>query len=129
MLLGALVLIPVAAVVEPGPRIHWSPAFLVILFYNGPIASAFCYWAFLTVNRSFSAMSTALGSLGVPVVGVLASALALGEPLNASKFAGLGLIGAGVAVLCDGRRRRTVRLIGGDDRRGAASCFGEGEQP
>jgi hypothetical protein len=35
----------------------------------------------------------------VPVVGVLASALALGEPLTAAKLVGLGLIGAGVAVL------------------------------
>jgi drug/metabolite transporter (DMT)-like permease len=41
----------------------------------------------------------AVGSLGVPVVGVLASALALGEPLTAAKLVGLGLIGAGVAVL------------------------------
>ena len=99
MLLGALVLVPLAAVVEPQPKIDWSPEFLVILFYNGPVASAFCYWAFVTVNRSFSATATALGSLGVPVVGVLASALSLGEPLTAAKLAGLGLIGSGVAVL------------------------------
>lgn len=98
-LLGALVLVPVAAVVEPAPDIDWSPEFLAILFYNGPVASAFCYWAFVTVNRSFSATATALGSLGVPVVGVLASALALGEPLTTAKLAGLALIGAGVAVL------------------------------
>jgi drug/metabolite transporter (DMT)-like permease len=75
MLLGALVLVPVAAVVEPRPKIDWSPEFLVILLYNGPVASAFCYWAFVTVNRSFSATATALGSLCVPVVGVFASAL------------------------------------------------------
>jgi drug/metabolite transporter (DMT)-like permease len=99
MLLGAVVLVPVAAMVEPGPKIDWSRELLGILFYNGPIASAFCYWAFVTVNRSFSATATALGSLGVPVVGVLASALALGEPLTAAELAGLALIGAGVAML------------------------------
>jgi drug/metabolite transporter (DMT)-like permease len=63
------------------------------------VASAFCYWAFVTVNRSFSATATALGSLGVPVVGVFASALALGEPLTVAKLAGLALIGIGVTVL------------------------------
>jgi drug/metabolite transporter (DMT)-like permease len=99
MLLGALVLIPAAMMVEPGPRIDWSPELLAILFYNGPVASAFCYWAFVTVNRSFSATTTALGSLGVPVVGVFASALALGEPLTVAKLAGLVLIGIGVTVL------------------------------
>jgi drug/metabolite transporter (DMT)-like permease len=99
MLLGASVLVPVAAVAEPAPEIDWSPEFLAILFYNGPVASAFCYWAFVTVNRSFSATATALGSLGVPVVGVFASALALGEPLTTAKLVGLGLIGAGVAAL------------------------------
>jgi drug/metabolite transporter (DMT)-like permease len=99
MLLGALVLIPAAVIVEPGPRIDWSPEFPAILFYNSPVASAFCYWAFVTVNRSFSATATALGSLGVPVVGVLASALALGEPLTVAKLAGLALIAVGVTVL------------------------------
>src|SRR5512144_572319 len=98
-LLGVLVLLPVAALVEPAPEIDWSAEFLAILFYNGPVASAFCYWAFVTVNRTLSATATALGSLGVPVVGVLASALTLGEPLTAATLAGLGLIGAGVAVL------------------------------
>jgi len=38
MLLGALVLVPVAAVVEPAPKIDWSPEFLAVLFYNGPVA-------------------------------------------------------------------------------------------
>jgi drug/metabolite transporter (DMT)-like permease len=99
MLLGTLVLVPVAAMVEPTPKIDWSRELLGILFYNGPIASAFCYWAFVTVNRSFSATATALGSLGVPVVGVLVSALALGEPLTVTKLSGLALIGAGVGVL------------------------------
>jgi drug/metabolite transporter (DMT)-like permease len=99
MLLAALALVPVAVLADPGPKIDWSPELLAILFYNGPVASAFCYWAFVTVNRSFSATATALGSLGVPVVGVFASALALGEPLTPAKLAGLAMIGAGVAVL------------------------------
>jgi drug/metabolite transporter (DMT)-like permease len=99
MLLAALVLIAVAVLAEPRPSIDWRPELLMILFYNGPVASAFCYWAFVTVNRSFSATATALGSLGVPVVGVFASALALGEPLTVAKLAGLTLIGTGVAVL------------------------------
>jgi drug/metabolite transporter (DMT)-like permease len=99
MLLGGSILLPLAAITEPAPAIDWSPELAVILAYNGPIASAFCYWAFVTVNRTFEATTTSLGSLGVPVVGVLVSALTLGETLTAAKVGGLALIAAGVAVL------------------------------
>ncbi|MBK8176842.1 MAG: EamA family transporter [Rhodospirillales bacterium] len=104
MALGVVALVPVALIVEPHPFVHWSWAFAAILFYNGPIASAFCFWAFVTVNRSLPAATTALGSLGVPVVGVLSAALVVGEPLTAATLTGLGLIGAGVAVLALNRR-------------------------
>lgn len=99
LVLGAVVLLPVAAFIEPGPSFDWTPELAGILAYNGPIASAFCYWAFVTVNRSFGATTTALGSLGVPVVGVLSSAVALGEPLTATIIIGLALIAGGVAAL------------------------------
>jgi drug/metabolite transporter (DMT)-like permease len=99
MLLGALLLLPAALVVEGGAPILWSWELVAVLAYNGPVASAFCYWAFVTVNRTFRASTTALGSLGVPVMGVLASAAVLGEPLTAAKLGGLALIGTGVAVL------------------------------
>lgn len=97
--LGALVLIPVALAVEGVPRIEWTWEALAILAYNGPIASAFCFWAFVSVNRSLRATTTAIGSLGVPVVGMLASAWALGEPLTIAKATGLILIAGGVLVL------------------------------
>lgn len=106
MLLGALVILPLALLLEPAPQVRWSTELALILAYNGPIASAFCYWAFVTVNRGFSATTTSLGSLGVPVVGVLVSAWALGEPLTAAKLGGLALISAGVAVLALASRGR-----------------------
>jgi drug/metabolite transporter (DMT)-like permease len=99
MLLGALLLLPLALALEPRPSIDWGWQLLAVLAYNGPIASAFCYWAFVTVNRSFEATTTALGSLGVPVVGVLTAAVALGEPLTIAKLTGLALISAGVVLL------------------------------
>jgi len=69
---------------------------MAILAYNGPIASGFCFWAFLTVSRSLPAMDTALGSLGVPVIGVVSSALILGETLRAGAVTGVLLILIGV---------------------------------
>ena len=72
---------------------------MAILAYNGPIASGFCFWAFLTVSRSLPAMDTALGSLGVPVIGVVSSALILGETLTAGAVTGLLLILIGVLAV------------------------------
>ena len=110
MLIGGALLLPLAFAVDGRPHVKLSPEFVAILAYNGPVASAFCYWAFVTVNRSFGAATTSLGSLGVPVVGVLAATLMLGEPLTAAKLTGLALISGGVAVLSLGHRN------------GAASC-------
>ncbi len=149
LLLGSLLLLPAALVIEAGRPIHWSWELAVILAYNGPVASAFCYWAFVTVNRSFPASTTALGSLGVPLVGVLASALALGEPLTAATLGGLALIASGVVVLSLAAARREpasfAPAVAGDSAAsgprplspsplsssgpGGTPCFRSGEQP
>ena len=114
MLLGGIGLTILAAVVE-GPLwgdgavpVQWSTPLWVVLAYNGPVASAFCFWAFVVVNRALPATTTALGSLGVPVVGVVTSALVLGEPLTATKVSGLALIcaGVGLVTVADVRRGR-----------------------
>jgi drug/metabolite transporter (DMT)-like permease len=106
MLLGAAALLPAARLIEADRPIRWSWELAAVLAYNGPIASAFCFWAFVTVNRSFRASTTSLGSLGVPLVGVLASAAVLGEPLTAAKLGGLSLIATGVAALTLSASRR-----------------------
>lgn len=99
MLLGTLLLVLAAAAVEGAPAPRWSAALAVIMAYNGPIASAFCFWAFVTVSRSLPAMSTALGSLGVPVVGIASAAAILGEGFGPAKILGLVLISLGVVAV------------------------------
>ena len=112
MLLGGSLLALAAAWFEADQSIRWSPTVLAILAYNGPVASAFCFWAYVTVAHSLPAVSTALGSLGVPVAGVLFSAMMLGEPLAPGRLLGLGLISAGVAVVAatDLRRKKSRAL-------------------
>ncbi|MBI2978738.1 MAG: DMT family transporter [Rhodospirillales bacterium] len=99
MLLGTLILVVAAAAIEGVPRPRWSPALYAIMAYNGPIASAFCFWAFVTVSRSLPAMSTALGSLGVPVVGIVSAAMILDEGFGVAKIVGLVLISLGVVAV------------------------------
>lgn len=106
MLFGGALLALTALVVEDAGSIRWTAPLWAVLAYNGPVASAFCYWAIVSVSRALPAISTSLGSLGVPVVGVIASATALGEPLSVGNALGLALITGGVAwvALADLRR-------------------------
>jgi len=102
MLLGGCVLMAVAAVYEEMPPLAYSHTLAAVIIYNGPIASAYCFWASFTIMRTLSATSTALGSLGVPVAGLVFSAIALGEPLSAPKVLGLTLISSAVVALIVG---------------------------
>ena len=99
MLLATLATALVALAFEADAAIHWTPRLIVILLYNGILASAFCSWAFNEVARSLPATTTSLGSLGVPVIGLLASAAWLGEPLTLDTVLGLALILGAVGLL------------------------------
>lgn len=97
MLLGGAIVGTAAALFESADRIVWSWPLAAVLAYNGPIASAFCFWAIVSVSRGLPAVSTALGSLGVPLVGVVSSVWFLGERLSTADIVGLALIALGVA--------------------------------
>ena len=92
LLLGALVFDPPWT-----PPRRWDVALL--LLHNGVLATGVAYWGAFTVTRALPAISTSLGFLGVPVVGVTSSVLALGEPLTLSISAALLAILLGVALV------------------------------
>ncbi len=99
MSMAAPVLIALAAGTHGAPDIAWTPGIAVNLIYNGVVATAFCFWAVVTVQRGLPAVSTSLGLLAVPTAGMLLSALILGEPLTATRLGGLVLILAGMALV------------------------------
>lgn len=99
MLIGFLPVLAAAFIVDGPPKIVWSAELVAALVYNGPIATAFAFWAVVTVTRMLPAITTSLSFLGVPVVGLLFSAAFLDEGLTADNLTGLGLIVAGVAVV------------------------------
>ena len=105
MLLALPLLLAVALATEPLEAVRPSWELAAVLFYNGPIATAFCFWAAVTVTRSLPAITTSLGFLGVPMVGVAVSALWLGEPITVTLTLGLLLILAGLAVVNLSRRQ------------------------
>ena len=106
-----LALAPLALVVEHDEPIRWSTELALVLAYNGPIATAFCFWAMISVTRALPAVSTSLGSLGVPVVGMMSAAWWLGEPLTPTNTGGLLLVlaGLGAVAMADTRSRAVAR--------------------
>ncbi len=108
MAIGGVLMTGVSAVVEGPISPMWSASFVVVLVYCGVVATAFSFWAFVAAMRDLPAISTAVGSLLTPIIGVLSSSLLLNEPLTAAKSIGLFLIACGVLIvsLADLRKRR-----------------------
>lgn len=102
--LGAAVLVAAALVFEGPPRLPLEAGLLGALAFNGAIATAFAFWAYIGAARVLPASSTALGSLGIPVVGLLSSNWVLGESLTLPILAGMTLIGGGIVLSTLGGR-------------------------
>lgn len=97
-LLATCTLAPMALLFEGIPRIDWNTRLVALLLYGGTAGIALPYWAMQTVNKNLPAITTALGLLAVPVVGVVCSSIGLGEPLNASLIVAMLFITCGIAV-------------------------------
>lgn len=98
MLYGLLPL-AVAAWIIPEPEPQWTPYLIGALAFNaiGGMAIAALLW--LYILRSLPATISGLNALIVPVVGVTAAWLQLGERPSLSEGAGMALILAGLGLL------------------------------
>jgi drug/metabolite transporter (DMT)-like permease len=94
MLVAAALLLPLAAATE-GPLPPVGARGAASLAYVGPIATAFAYWAVVETGRHFRASTMSMALLATPSLGILISALTLGETVGLSLIAGVVLIAAG----------------------------------
>ena len=107
-LVGSLLLVPLAFVLEGDRPITFTPELIAILAFNGPIASAFGFIAQILVARSLPAVTTSLGLLAVPMAGLLFSAWLLGETIDLTRGLGLVLIIGGLALVAWADRPRAA---------------------
>jgi drug/metabolite transporter (DMT)-like permease len=98
-LVAAAALLPLAFWWEGRPTLPAAPIAWAILAYVGLVATAFCCWGAVEAQRRLPAMTASIGFLGTPVLGIAASAAALGEPVTAPLLIGLALILGGIATL------------------------------
>jgi drug/metabolite transporter (DMT)-like permease len=99
MIAGAVALLPVTIAVEGPPRIAWNATSVFVIVYNALLATAFGFWAVMTVTRTLPAVTASLAFLGVPIAGLLFSAWWLDERLGSDKILALALVLAGVAAV------------------------------
>ncbi len=98
VLLATVVLTLLAIVFEGWPQITWNTQLVVLLGYGSVFGVALAYWAMAMVNRSLPAVTTSLGVLATPVVGVVSSMVVLGEPFSLSLLVALTLIIGGIML-------------------------------
>ena len=99
MLFATIPLAIAASLVEGSPAsIEWTPDLIGLLAYVGPVATSACFVISSEYGRRVSAFAMSNITLGVPVVGVVASSFLLGEIVTVPLILGLMLILAGVMV-------------------------------
>ena len=99
-LLSALVPLFIAALVlEAGRPINWEPTAFAAILFSGPLATALAFWLSQSISRSLSPLATTMGFLAVPVVGLAASSVMLGEPLTVLDVAGATITFLGIVFV------------------------------
>ena len=81
--------------------------------FSGLVGSAFAYLLWFEIVRRLPATTAALGLLSVPVIGIVASVLILGERLTVADIVGSALIltaAAGVLLAPNARSSETAPI-------------------
>jgi drug/metabolite transporter (DMT)-like permease len=98
MVIGAVPLVAVALLThQPAPQ--WTATFTATLAYNVLLANAVAWLLWLYALRVLPTGAAGLGTLAVPVVGVFAAWLQLGEKPGGAEAVGMVLIVAALAVI------------------------------
>ena len=97
-LMAALsVVLPLALWSDTRPM-QWNQTSVLVLAYNGILATAYAQWASVRMTQLLPAVTVSLGLLLVPVAGLGMATLWLGEPFSLSLGAGMLLIIAGLGM-------------------------------
>jgi len=99
MLLGGIPLL-LGALAFDGGKVHLpSVQATVAVLYNMFIAFVLCYWAWFKIVSRASAVVSALGTLLIPVVGVISSMLVLAERPTWQEFTAMALVLAAIGTV------------------------------
>jgi len=93
LLIGAIPITIGALILEPFPDLSkFDTSVWLALTYVFLLPMIFGQWAFYSIVHHFTATIAAISTMAVPVIGVIASALLIGEPIGLRDMIALGCI-------------------------------------
>ncbi|MDQ7248549.1 DMT family transporter [Dongia sedimenti] len=105
LFIGGVVLTALAFIVPEAP-LHWTTSLVLALLYNVGPASAVAFLLWFMLQQRIEANVLSLIVLIVPLVGIAAGWLQLGERPTGPDAIGMALILAGIAVMVVSQRRK-----------------------
>ena len=98
MALATLILGVTALAIDGWPRIAWRANLTWLLLYSALPGTALAFWASAVASQNLPAVTTSLGLLAAPVIGIIASAVTLGEAPTLTLIAAVAMIIGGIAI-------------------------------
>lgn len=111
LLLAFIVLAATALVGDGVPHVAWTTQLVLLLAFSGVVCTALAHWAMSVVNRILPAITTSLGLLATPALGIASGIVVLGEPFEPSLLIALLLLVGGIALGVTSDRRRPVAAV------------------
>ncbi|MFZ2007295.1 MAG: DMT family transporter [Stellaceae bacterium] len=98
MALATLVLGVLASTIDGWPATDWTPNLVLLLLYSALPGSALAFWGAAVAAQNLPAVTTSLGLLAAPVIGIVASAAIFGETPTVSLGIAVAMIIGGIAL-------------------------------
>ncbi len=95
---GSVPLVIVALLVPQQPA-QWTPYLMTAVFYNAVLVCALAFLLWTYIMKKLPAGVAGMGTLAVPVIGIVASMLELGERPDTFEAWGMALILAAITIL------------------------------
>jgi drug/metabolite transporter (DMT)-like permease len=106
---AAAIIIPLALIVDqPFSRVHPAPEAFAAIAWLGFLGSGAAYLCYFTIMSHWGATRTSMVAYLLPVVGIAAGALVLGDPVTPNRIGGTVLIVAGIALVSSGSALRRL---------------------
>jgi drug/metabolite transporter (DMT)-like permease len=106
LVLGGIPVLAGMALFEPNPLMApLTRAGVIGTAYASVVGVIFCHYAWFRVLRVLPSGVAAIGTLGIPIVGTVSSAMILGEAQGVSVWIALALVVTGLAIVLAGASR------------------------
>lgn len=105
LLIGSIILLIVAIIVEPHPVLEWNLTSTLSLAFTSIFATAIAFLGIAYVSKTLPATVSSISFLAVPVCGVIFSALILNEAIQSFKIYAMLFICAGVICMMIGEKK------------------------